>query len=102
MLVLTGVEVDEGVMVEVGVGVGVYPGGTRVRVLVTAGEVAVSAAKATGTIVAAKRTKAFVKCILNKLVLVEQELVCLIWSDMGVVVVVDIQDPPSRVKNEWS
>lgn len=59
-------------MVEVGVGVGVedgggvYPGGTKVTVWVTAGGAAASAAKATGARAVAKRAKALMKCMLNK------------------------------------
>jgi hypothetical protein len=65
---MIGVQVDERVGVEVGVGVddggGVYPEGTRVRVLVLAGAEAASAAKATGAM-AERKTRALAKCIVG-------------------------------------
>jgi hypothetical protein len=64
---MIGVQVDERVGVEVGVGVddgGVYPEGTRVRVLVLAGAEAASAAKATGAMTE-RKTRALVNCIVG-------------------------------------
>lgn len=79
-------------MVELGVGVGVdvggvYPGGTRVRVLVTAGGAAASAARAAGARAVARRTKALVMCMLNKLVLMEEGLDTFNWAGYGIMVV---------------